>query len=281
MPSPKVRTRDAVFDRAVECLDAGDADGLRDHLRHHPNVVHQRVAFESSYFQEPTLLEFVAGNPTRHDHLPPNIVEVARVILDAGAGLDQRSVDSTLALVCSGRVPRECGVQVPLIDLLCDAGANAHEAMLPALVHGEFAAVDALIRRGGADVTLVVAAATGRFDEARRALSAANSEDRHRALALAAQHGHEEIVRLLLDAGEDANRYNPTGCHAHSTPLHQAAYAGHEAVVRLLVERGARFDIRDGQWHATAIEWAEHGSFLSVAEYLRGEGHDDSRQAAE
>ena len=63
---------------------------------------------------------------------------------------------------------------------------------------------------------------------------------RHRALALAAQLGHVEIVRLLLDAGEDPDRYNPADSHAHTTPLHQAALAGHDAVVRLLVERGAR-----------------------------------------
>jgi uncharacterized protein (TIGR02246 family) len=55
-----------------------------------------------------------------------------------------------------------------------------------------------------------------------------------------------DIVRLLLDAGEDPNRYNPDGLHSHSTPLHQAALAGHDAVVRLLVERGARLDILGG-----------------------------------
>jgi hypothetical protein len=36
-----------------------------------------------------------------------------------------------------------------------------------------------------------------------------------------------EIVRLLLDAGEDPNRYNPVGGHSHTTPLHQAAGGGH------------------------------------------------------
>jgi hypothetical protein len=46
-------------------------------------------------------------------------------------------------------VPRECGVQRPLIDLLCDHGADPTDAMKSALGHGEFDAADDLIRRGG------------------------------------------------------------------------------------------------------------------------------------
>jgi ankyrin repeat protein len=49
---------------------------------------------------------------------------------------------------------------------------------------------------------------------------------------LAAQHGQVEIVRLLLDAGEDPNRYNPVGGHSHCTPLHQAAGYGPSELVR-------------------------------------------------
>src|SRR5450755_823127 len=54
---------------------------------------------------------------------------------------------------------------------------------------------------------LPVAAALGRIEDARRLLAGANSEDRHLALTLAADFGHVEIVRFLLDAGEDPNRY--------------------------------------------------------------------------
>ena len=104
------------------------------------------------------------------------------------------------------------------------------------------------------------AAGLGLLDEATRLLPLAHAEARHRALSLAAQHGRLQIVRLLLDAGEDPNRYNPEGNHPHTTPLHQAVLGGHEAVVRLLVERGARLDIRDTIWHGTPLGWALHGS---------------------
>jgi hypothetical protein len=231
------RIEDAAFRRAVDLLDAGDAEGLRLYLNQHPGIVHQRVLFDGvNYFRNPALLEFAAENPIRHGTLPANIVSVAEVIIEAGARTDQSALDGTLGLVCSGRVSRECGSQVPLVDLLCDSGADPNSAILAALVHGEFDAANALIRRGS-EINLSVAAATGRTEDARRLL-AASGEDRHSALALAAQFGHTEIVRLLINAGGDPNQYNPLGCHSHSTPLHQAALAGHFEVVRLLVENG-------------------------------------------
>jgi hypothetical protein len=265
------RIEDAAFRRAVDLLDAGNVEGLRAHLKQHPNLVHQRVLFEGgNYFRNPTLLEFVAENPIRHGTLPSNIVEVARVLLDAGAKQGQAEMNETLGLVCSGRVPREFRVQLPLIDLLCDYGADPNSAMAAALPHAEFEAANALIRRG-ARIDLLVAAALGRIDDARRLLSDAVDEERHRALALASQFGHAEVVRLLLDAGEDPNRYNPVGFHGHSTPLHQAAGAGHGEVVRLLVERGARLDAMDTLWQGTPAGWARHGGRTQLEEYLRAQ----------
>jgi hypothetical protein len=261
------RIQDPAFRRAVDLLDGGDVEGLRAQLRAHPHLVHQRVIFEGgNYFQNPSLLEFVAENPIRYGKLPANILEVAKLILDAGAKNDRATLDETLGLVCSGRVPRECGVQIPLIDLLCDYGADPNRGMPCA--HGEFEAVGALLRRG-ARVDLPVAAALGRVEDARRLLTNASPEDRHRALALSAQFGHTEIVHMLLEAGEDPNRYNPPGFHAHSTPLHQAALAGHEETVRLLVERGARLDLKDTIWQGTPEGWASHGDKTQIADYLR------------
>jgi ankyrin repeat protein len=78
-----------------------------------------------------------------------------------------------------------------------------------------------------------------------------------------------EIVRLLLDAGENPDRYNPSGGHSHTTPLHQAAGKGHEDVVRLLLDRGARTDMKDILWHATPAGWAHHAGQFKTADLLR------------
>jgi ankyrin repeat protein len=114
-----------------------------------------------------------------------------------------------------------------------------------------------------------VAAALGRTEEARKLLTAANSDARHLAFAVATQGGHTKIVRLLLDAGEDPSRFNPLGGHSHCTPLHQAALSGHDEIVRMFVEHGARLDLEDILWHGTPADWARHEGHTELEKYLR------------
>lgn len=267
------RIEDATFRRAVALLDAGDATGLRAHLNQHPDLAHQHVTFEGgNYFRNPTLLEFVAENPVRHGTMPKNIVQMAKVILEAG--VEHSALNATLMLVTTGSVPRECGMQGPLIALLCDHGADPNSAVHATAVHGELEALRALLGRG-AQIDLPVAAALGRTEDVNRLLPGSTHEDRHLALALASQFGHVEIVRTLLDAGEDPNRYNPVGGHSHTTPLHQAAGAGNQELVRLLVERGARLDMKDILWKATPADWAKHAGKTEIEAYLRSQMGSD------
>ncbi len=160
------RIEEPKFRRAVELLDAGDEAGLRAHLAQYPNLARARVVFEGgNYFQNPTLLEFVAENPVRRGKVPKNIVEVAKVILDAGT--EQAARNEALMLVATGMVSRQCGVQLPLIDLLCERGADPQSAVHAAAMHSEFEAVNALLGHG-ARIDLPTAAALGRTEDARR-----------------------------------------------------------------------------------------------------------------
>jgi hypothetical protein len=261
------RIEDPLFRRGVDLIDSGDVAGLRILLTQSPDLVHRRVLFEGgNYFRNPSLLEFIAENPIRRGVLPKNIVDVTKAILEARQG--NSAIDETLGLVATGRVPRECKVQIPLIEILCSHGADPGSALQPAVGHGEFEAARALIRLG-AKPDLPILAAMGRTTEFLNLLPSSDAGKRHLALAFAAQYGHAGMVRALLDAGEDPNRYNPAGAHSHSTPLHQAALAGHLGVVKLLVQGGARLDIKDVLWQATPADWAHHENRTEIESYLR------------
>ena len=260
------RITDPAFRQAVDLLDAGDAAALGDLLKETPELVTQQVCFEDgNYFRHPTLLEFAAENPVRRGTLPTNIVQVAGVIIAAGAST--AALQETLLLVATGRVPRECDVQTPLLELLCTNGADPARATHAAAFHGEIPAVNALLRLG-APMDVPVAAALGRTEAFRILIRDATPLHRHLALALASQLGHAAIVSLLLDAGDNPDRYNPPGGHAHATPLHQAAWYGHKEVVQLFLNRGARLDLRDTIWHGTPADWASHAGHQDLAQLL-------------
>lgn len=65
-----------------------------------------------------------------------------------------------------------------------------------------------------------------------------------RFLCMAAEKGHKEIVKLLLDKGVDVNaqrvEVNPIGTKYNNThALEEASRRGHERVVELLLDMGA------------------------------------------
>ncbi len=275
------------FESAIEAVVNGDLAALEALLRDHPELVHARST-RVTHFDPPshraTLLHYVGANGIEghRQRTPKNAVEITRALLQAGAEPDAVAYlyggeCTTMSLLVSSCHPAEAGLQVALVDTLVDFGAAVEargagkwtSPLMTALAFGYVDAAEALVRRGARVDTLAAAAALGRLADSERLLPEADADTRHRALAMAAQNGHVEIVRLLLDAGEDPNRYNPDGNHAHSTPLHQAALAGHDAVVRLLVERGARLDIRDTIYQGTPLGWAEYGGKAAIAEYLR------------
>jgi hypothetical protein len=185
-------------------------------------------------------------------------------------------------MVVSSAHPARAGVQAALAETLLDydgVETNCQSAIVTALAFGYAETAQALARRAES-LTLTAAAGLGRVDDVRRLFPSADAQSRHIALALAAQHGHAAVVQLLLEAGEDPNRYNPEGFHAHSTPLHQAVWSDHIDVVRLLVGCGARLDLTDKVYSATPLEWAVHGVRTSIADYLRDVSAltDDGRQ---
>ena len=284
-PGPTAR-----FERAVEAVIDGDIATLKQLLAEDPGMVRARST-RVNHFDPPmhrsTLLHYVAANGVEgyRQRSPKNAAQVAKVLLDAGADPNALSWAyggqcTTMALLVSSTPPAQAGVQVPLVETLIDYGASVAPAgegnwtspVETALVFGKHDAAQALVRRGAPIESLAAAAGLGRIEDVKRMLPSAEEQDRHRALALAAQSGQAEAVSILLDAGEDPNRFNPPGTHSHTPPIHQAIAAGHLNVVKLLVERGARLDIKDTIHQGTPLGWAKYCDQPAIAAYLQSVG---------
>jgi len=277
------------FEHAVEALVGGDLEGLRNALTQDPALVRRRSS-RRTHFDPPvhgaTLLHYVAANGVEghRQRTPPNAVALTRVLLEAGAEADALAdfygcACATLSLLVSSSHPAQAGVQGALVELLLDHGAALEgrgerwgSPLVTALVFGCMDAARALVRRGARVDDIRAAAGLGRVEDVRRLLPGTDARGRHLALAFAAQLGQAEVVRLLLDAGEDPDRFNPEGAHGHATPLHNAVLGGHMDVVRLLVERGARLDIEDRIWRGTPLGWACHAGRTEAEAYLRAQG---------
>jgi len=265
---PLIKNR--FFREAVDAITAGDLSTLQRLFKKHPRLIRARAEekgeYAGPYFSHPYLLEFVPENPVRTRKLPPNICEIAQAIIDAGAPME--AINKTLALAASGSVPRECGVQADLLELLVRNGADPTAGLDSAIGAGEWSAAKTLLRLG-ARLGLKAAAGLGQAARLKRLLSSsADAEEWAHAANAAIRGGHAACVKLLLDAGLSASALIPN--HPYSpTLLHQAAWSGRPAIVELLHERGADLTTTDAQFHGTPADWARHAGHTELSEWLR------------
>lgn len=281
------------FETAVEAVISGDSTALRSLVAMHPALVgarSTRITCHDPAVHGATLLHYLSANGVEgyRQRSPANAVEIARLLLDAGAAVDALAgmyggQCTTLSMLISSTPPADAGVQVPLVHTLLDYGAAVdgigesrwRSPLVTALVFGFGEAADAVAERGAAIDRLTIAAGLGKRDKCRHLLPQAGGVERHEAMALASINNRVDVVALLLDAGEDPDRCNPDGMHGHQTPLHGAALSGHMALVQLLVSRGARLDIRDALWNSTPLGWARHSGQEAVVTYLLAHGAVD------
>lgn len=286
---------DARFHAAVAAVESGDLAQFKAALKTDPSLATARSAQS-----HPTLLQCVAlsGNGK------PNNVEMARILIDAGAPIDE-------PFVAAASINN-----VPVTELLLDRGAaidgaGGWSAIEEALYWNSRDTLALLLKRGARVRNLRIAAGLGRTDliadffdkggalnpEAGRiewpfgtldAIERSNHDpstqrelaDRIRAwpqdrqgvidnaFVYACMHGHIDAAKLLLEKGAAVNAI-PGGFDFAGTGLHYAAYNGQRAMVEFLLGRGADQSIKDTKVKSNAAEWAEHAGRHEIVELLR------------
>lgn len=286
------------FADAVALMDEGDASALRSILSENPSLVH--ATCESAdppydgYFHRATLLHHVAGNPQR-GRLPDNIVEIARVLLEAGADTEAgcgggpsqpgAANGTVMGLVTSSAMAHELGHTEGLIDVLLDFGATLDPdggmfgTLYHTVEHQGQREVARMLHARGVRADLPIAAGLGRVDlmesfladEGRLHADAAEIWSRTvrggaeltrdeilgDALLAASANGWPDAVGWLVDHGAPIDRFARWGPFP-VTALHCAAWAGWPEVVSLLIERGADASLREPTYDGTPLVWAAH-----------------------
>ncbi|KAL1607807.1 Ankyrin repeat and SAM domain-containing protein 6 [Paraconiothyrium brasiliense] len=177
-------------------------------------------------------------------------VEATRLLLDNGADANHRT-QRLPPLVHAAMSPTRGPTLMQLLlshgaVLTSVSGPDGKTAMHWAASEGVVASVDFLVRQMGVDVearcgggrTALMLAAQGGHEDVVKALWAHGADGGAKtALALASHFGHPEIVDVLIAAGADieARSDDPKDC----TPLMLAACANEVGVVKKLMESGA------------------------------------------
>jgi uncharacterized protein len=285
---------DSKFHPAMAAIKAADLNEFQSLIGQDPTLATSR-----SSRSHPTLLQCLILDGSDS----PNKIEMAKVLIDTGAELDE-------PLVACGSCDN-----VEVAALLLDQGAaiNGTGGWSPleeALYWNSKKVINLLLERGASIYNLRIAAGLGRSDLIENFFNADGSlkpdagginwpwgdleviensnhppagkvklatkfksfsNDRQgvidNALVYACMHGHIATAKLLLEKGADVNAI-PGGFDYSGTALHYAALNGHRDMVEFLIAQGADVHLKDTKVGATAAGWAEHGGHQDIKDYL-------------
>eukprot|EP00435_Cladocopium_sp_Y103_P032252 s631_g8.t1 len=193
-------------------------------------------------------------------------LDVVRCLLDYGVDKDQAQENGATPLfIASERA------HIDTIRLLLEVGANMNQPrntgatpLHTAAEGGHLEVVRLLIEAGAEkDLGKVRNNPKGHRTRDQRTHAAKKPESGSTPLHSAAQAGHVDIVRFLLEAGANKDQTKDRG----ATPLHVAASQGHLEVVRLLIESGADSTITRING-TTALDVAHESGHMEIVYFL-------------
>ncbi len=288
---------DRKFHPAIAAIKSGDINELKSLLRQDHSLATAR-----SSRSHPTLLQCLALDAVD----VPNKVEMAKVLIDAGA-------DVNGPLVAAASIGN-----VEVAEALLDAGAAIDgtdwwSPLEEALYWGNVGVVTLLLERGASVRNLRTAAGLGRMDllenlfnndgslkleagkinwpfgeveksnlkgkikaelQARIDQWSNDAKDIiNNAFIYACMYNHIEAAKYLLEKGADINAI-PPGFDYAGTGLHYAALRGHRAMVDFLLEQGANPSIKDTKVGTLPSGWANYGGHPELRDYLDSKSHE-------
>jgi hypothetical protein len=192
----------------------------------------------------------------------------------------------------SSRLYALLGLAAVVITAICLLPENKDSAVLKASREGNTDEVQRLLLKGAShrattengETPLILAAANGRVSTAKRLLNQAyeardfeyvQARDTKQATAMiyAAENGHEEVVRVLLDRRAKVDAPDSEG----KSPLIRAATRGHSAVVKVLLEKGANYEKKD-RAVLMAVDYAKANGHYDVVAILQAKEAAEARK---
>jgi hypothetical protein len=282
---------DRKFHPAIAAIKSGDVERLKSLIDQDPTLATAR-----SSTSHPTLLQCLTLDAVD----VPNKVEMARVLVDAGA-----DIHGALAAAA-------CIDNVEVAAFMLDSGASVNGAggwspLEEALYWGNQGIIDLLLGRGVSIHNLRIAAGLGRIDliesffrsdgslkpEAgkidwpfgdiancnwaaplKKEMQAKVDSWSHdpsniidNAFVYACMQNQIEAAKLLLQKGANIDAI-PPGFDYSGTALHNAAVRGHREMVEWLIEQGANPKVKDTKVNSSPAGWAEHGGHHALKESL-------------
>jgi ankyrin repeat protein len=252
----------AEFERAADSVVNGDAVTLREMLQQNPELVHARSPRE----HQSMLLHYVSANGVEdyRQKTPKNAVQIATILLDAGAAVDAVAdaygKGTPLGLTATSIHPLRAGVLTPLLELLLARGASVDGApggwnpVNACLANGRKLGAEFLANRG-AKLDLEGASGVGRielvktfFDEEGSLSHNATKTQMESGFIWACEYGRGEVADFLLQMGVDKTTYR----QFKLTGLHWAAASGDINTVKALLRHGAPLEAKN-VWSGTPL----------------------------
>lgn len=290
----EIASPDDLFMQAVDAVIHGNADKLTSLLSDYPDLITMRSSSE----HQATLLFYVAANGVEDDlqKTPSNALEIASILIDAGAELDATSVayganQTPLTLLVSSAHPAQAGVQADLAKLFVESGAQVNgiaDDGLPlatALLFGYPKSAQTLVECGARVDNLIMSAGLGDvaltndfFDEQGTLIDDAlgtyvdpfrrtfddNQAILDMAFWVAMTNDQYETGTILLSHGANID-YTP---FRNETQLHWAGWYGKREKAEFLIEHGANTNIRDERYDLTPAGWAMENGHTELSNYL-------------